>query len=91
LGLLGKGIKSSSSIVIDGAHEEEVLLCLVLIMMAELVDLIPLGDVVVNFNPKMMRTNPKLPKRDSKSMLLVSKPVGGCAIRPFLNSKKCIA
>jgi hypothetical protein len=76
LGLLGKGVKSSSSLVIDGAHEDEVLLCLGLIMMAELVDHVPSGDVVVVFDSKMMRANSKLPKRDSESMLLVLKPVG---------------
>lgn len=69
--------KPPSNLVVDGALKDEVLLYLDLMKMAELVNHVCLGDVVVDFNTKTMRTNPKLPKEDPKSMHPMSNCEGG--------------
>ena len=50
-------MKLSMDLIVDRAPKDEVLFHLILVKMAELVDPIPSGDMVVNFNKKMMRTN----------------------------------
>jgi hypothetical protein len=77
LRLLEKVVKPSFNLVMDGAPKNEVLLHLILMKMVELIDPIPLHDVMIGFDSKMMRNNPKLPKEYPKSMHLVSKCVGG--------------
>jgi hypothetical protein len=69
--------KPSYNLVTYGTPKDEVLLYLDLMKMAELVDLVRPGDVVVGFNLKTMRTNSKLPKGDLESMHPLLKHVGG--------------
>ena len=57
-----------------GALEDEVILYLDLMKMAKLAYFAPLDDVVVDIYPKT-RTNPRLPKGDSKSIHPMSKHV----------------
>jgi hypothetical protein len=83
LGLLEKAVKPPSNLVVDGALEDEVLLCLGFMKMGELADPVPFGDAMVGLNSKMMRTNPKLLKLDSKSMHLVPKCVWGLTNKAF--------
>jgi hypothetical protein len=77
LKLLLKVVKLCSNLLIDGAPEDEVLLCLDLMKMAKLAYPIPSSAVGINFDSKTMRTNLKLLEGDPKSMHLVLKCVGG--------------
>lgn len=67
-------VKPSFNIIVDGAHEDELPIHLVVMKMA---DPVSLGDVVVGFNSKTMRNNLKLSKGDLESMHLVPKCVRG--------------
>lgn len=68
-------MKASINIVIDEAMEDEVILYLNLLKIGEFTDRVPLSDVMVCFNPKLMRANAKLPKRDHECMHQVPKGV----------------
>jgi hypothetical protein len=67
----------SSNLVVEGVLEDEVLLCLDFMKMVELADFVPLGDVAVDFDSKMMRTNLKLLKWDTNNMHQMLECVGG--------------
>lgn len=55
-------MKPSSNLVVDRAPIDEVLLRLDLMKMTKLANPISLGDVVVDFDSKIRKTNPKMPK-----------------------------
>jgi hypothetical protein len=61
--------------MVDRVPKNEVLLSFNVMKMVDLPDPIPLRDMVVSFDLKMMRDNLKFPRCDPQSMHLVPKCV----------------
>jgi hypothetical protein len=85
-------VKPPSNLVLYDALENKVLLCPGLLKMADLVDFVAPCDMMICLDPKLMRTHPKLPNQNPKSMNPMSKCIRGSNNKaiPQLHDVFCI-